>query len=1259
MNFQELKNALKVTAGKLTIHRDTLTPNIRDLLDQCYAGQPIVITGAGPGPGDGENDTIVIQGQSTFLNVQNLPVVASFSLDPSGNVQLWLKYSLLGPNPGPNDWRFSRSFPKLPQVMDWNKTYDDPTTIPLDELFLFNAYYIVTSRNQMEPEFQVELQPGINFVSRMKPTGIIGVVESIFGRSEPLTLYGTIQLPLPGQITPPLGPFKYPWDSDNPVPGIMLQASLGVNWDIGALKFQKTVFRIYTPVTTDWFRSNPTYPPFIYYTGSLSIPSADIEVDMGIPVEIGGNELLLLGNFHGVSIGKLAGLLDIAGTSDLISQMPDEIKQAGDALGKLELTHASIDMVFDKTNCGILGVSLTIGMPELNWKIWKDHFEIHNIFCRFDIDFGDNLNVIPKVNRPISGKSKITVTVYGTLEIETVPCNVYASSAQGFTVYAELAEKQTIPLKQLMQTYVPGIPAPSDLTINVLRASVSAFKSYSMALAMANKPNPWVIPIGPTDLIVSDVTLFFTYQGSIAGSFGGTIALGDFASMSIRYDIPGDILIRAMLPDVSLMQLVGLLTNQKVVLPGDFDIRFTDSSVLMKKQNQNYLFQLATEVNQFGSLAFQIQNIAGKWGFAAGFDLSLGKPSALSGLSFLEFFEEFFALRKFMLVVSSFDNPGFQFPDLAAFQNPAISAKKISLPAQAEGVVAGLNVYAEWVINTADKQQNLLMKLLGLDPVLGITLQVSENPARNSRLYVSYSTTLCGLPMNCKFGGQISDGSIGLFLTGTVTVNIQGHPQSFDVTLLFVENGAFISADMKGPTAIDFEVFKLSNLALEAGVTWEGIPSLGVAGTIDVDKFESSIAVFFDSAEPQKSMVAGALCDLNLKDILDTLTGDIIPSEIDAVLEKVSISGTHSFEIDASLADDLDNLRLDRVSAAFQNEGKVSIPSQASQTLLVVNTPGSLWYLTDLFTMKHYQLKRNGARICVSLEAQIYCAPQDTNIGTIRFQQGFFINGHLEFFGFNLTATIEISINKGIAVDAAMDRIVIGNENLFSITAKKGPGGPVVNIATFTQPDQQNEAFRPPHFFIDGQLKILGLSESVYVNVTKNGLEFDLKNHMNPLLSYELHGSFDSLTKMNVGGSVKAGIPKIDLGPLGKINLETGVGGALDIGVNGDDIYARIKAGFALAGERFTLPDINLDIHTDSLKQLPDILFDMVREFLKDLFTDPEKWAKYVVDGIIEGVEDMAKVLVDVFGKTAKEAAEIIAKVTTKVCSLTTALFHM
>lgn len=1229
MDYTALRQALQIPSNKIvTITPATLTPNLANLFDTCYAGQPIVITNAQPGPGDNQHDTVVIQGQSMFLNVSNVPIEARFVRDSDANVQIFLKYTLLGANPGLSDWRFSTSFPQLPTVVDWNKPYVDPLTIPLDHLSLFNASYVVVSQRQQEPELHVDLVPGINFVSQMRPGGILGIVESIVGHAEPLTLSGVIRLPQPAQTTLPLKALQYPWEVTEPVPGIYLQADLRLDSALGTsnMRFDGAQYRLYTPTTSDWLHKNATYQPVLAYTGSLSIPSATIKADVVAPIAIGGSEALLLGHFQGVSVAKLASLLDIAGADDLLSHLPSQLQALGEALGKIELTQAGLDLGISGSRFDVAGVSFTLGMPELNWHVWDDHFAINSIACRFDIvsPFGDRQH------------RKVTLTVLGTFEIEGVPLNVFASSADGFTVYAELAEKQTIPLKQLMQTYVPAVPAPSDLTINALRVSVAPFKAYGMAIALAEEPNPWVLDLGPQRLTIRDVILSLSCpaNGSVSGSFGGTIAFGDSATITARYDIPGDFMIRGEFPTVSLKQLIARLSNQALELPDAFDIHFTDSSVLIQKSGPDLTFLFGTHVEGFGSLAFEaVKRSSGgqaQWGFAAGLDFVSGKSSDLAGLSFLGKFEELFHLQKLLLVVSSFDSPDFQFPDLAVFQSPRLPTKKITLPAQSGGLVAGLNVFAEWSLDTSQQQQ-LLQKFLGLNPTLAITLQVSAEPAKNSRLFVGYSTTIQGHPLTCQFGGQIQDGEVGLFLRGSMTVTIQGQPQTFDVLLVFVENGAFLSATVKGHTAIDFEVFKLSHLAIEIGIDWEGIPSLGVAGTIDVATFESSIAVFFDSSDPAKSMVAGALMNLSMKDILDALTGNTVPSEIDSVLQQVNVRGTHSFTIAGDLAADLDNLKLDRVAPAFQSQGGITIPADINQVLLVRNTPGSIWYLTDLTIMRHYALTKQGDTITVILEAQFYAAPQNTMIGTLNFPMGFYVNGAIEFFTLKASATIEINPNKGLAINAAMEPFIIGSKTLFSITGNNGKDTPEISVATFAQPGESREEFKQPHFFISGQLEMLGLSRGIYLNLSKDGLQFDVHGDLIPGVNFDLHGQFDSLTNLGIGGDVKVGVGTLDFGPLGKVNLDTDVEGTLDIGVKGDDIYAKMEASFTFAGSKHEIAQFNLDVETASLAHLVSTVADKVKAMLEDFFKDGVRWAECVAKGFIEGVEDVGKVLAEFF----------------------------
>jgi hypothetical protein len=522
------------------------------------------------------------------------------------------------------------------------------------------------------------------------------------------------------------------------------------------------------------------------------------------------------------------------------------------------------------------------------------------------------------------------------------------------------------------------------------------------------------------------------------------------------------------------------------------------------------MFLLSTQFEDYGTVIFQAQKSSqteGKWGFAFGLNLGSGALSAINGLDVLEPLVSLFELQELVLVLSSFDSTSFSFPGLEHFNQPAIASKGVSLPAQSNGIIAGLNVYAQWNFDNSQQQQ-FLKKFLGIDDAsLGITLQIGKNPGRDAKLFASITAQVEGLCLSAQFGGLIRNGEPGFFLMGELVAPIQGTEYTFTVTLLFVANGAFLSGTMMGATSIDLELFKLSNVALAVGINWEGIPSLGIAGTIDVETYQSSLAVFFNANNPSQSLVAGSVSDLTLKDILDTLTGDTIPSEIDEVLDQVGVQGTQEFELPGSLADDLDNLRMDKVSAAFATK-QVTIPSSSRQTLLVVNTPGSIWYLTDLTNaMRHYQLKKNGETIKVSVEAQFYLAPQDTFIGELPFKEGFFLNGAITVFGFDASAKIDMSANKGIAVDAQMDKIVIGTEALFSIKAAEGDSGPRVSASTYSQPQNAVAAFRSPHFYINGGMEMLGVKREIFATLTRDGFEFDLNGDLVTAVNFDVRGT--------------------------------------------------------------------------------------------------------------------------------------------------------
>ena len=1250
MNYQELKQKLAISQGGLTLSQSTLTSAVGTFINDVYAGQPLVITSAQPGPEEAPAGTVQLSGRASFLNVPELPVSARFSLDEQGEVRALLRYRLRDALPGPDAWTFSRSFPKLPPVFDYDTGLPAAYALSrfdkevnqrpfLDALELFDTFFVVSTHAGKDPELGVPLEVGINFVSRLRPQGMLGVLEHTLGEKPSLVLFGTLRLPRPTDTTPPLLPMQLPWERPT-APGIHLQAALEADFKAGNLTVNRTAFRVYSPPSTEWMKQNPSFKPLHGYAGTLAIPSAGLEVQLGARLGWNLPEALLYAECKGLTLGKLAHLLDFAGTDGLAAHLPRELQKAVEELGSLELTYVAMELGLEGLTPVVDKAFVTVGFPHLKWKVWGDHLEVEDLFCQF---------VIPSPFKALGAQAAaapaVSVTVFGTLDVEGVPLAIRASSDRGFTVSAATQGTVRLPLDKLLRTHGPGVPVPSALTINQLGVSIAPGRSYSMSAILAGEPEPWTLAVGHQKLELADVTLNFASPtgGPLTGSFAGKITFADGIQLRARYDIPGNFAVNGHFPRVNLSHLIERLCDQKAVLPGGFDLILDDSTVLIQKQGDSYTFQLGGVVKDFGVLAFEVRKLAsGKWGYAAGMDLAGSGLSKLPGLSGLRVLEDSFKLQKLMLVVSSFQDASFQFPSLAQFNRPQLATKSLALPAQTSGVNPGLMLFAQWQLDTGDRKHALLSKLLGLGATQSVTLAVSPEPLKSSRMYVSQRSTLQGHPFSFTFGVELTNGKPDLFLTGSLTCKIQGQPQTFDVTMAFAPGGAFFSGTMKGATAIDCGPFKLSNLALEVGTNWAGIPSLGVAATIDVKKFESSVAVFFDSTDPSKSLVAGSLSELTLADVVDSLVGGAAASPLDGVLGTISVKGTHQFEIPGALADELDGLSFDKVSAAFATAAKLQLPSSASQLLLVVNKKGSAWHLSDLTTMRHYQLEKRGDKIAVSIAPQFYCAPQATAIGSVRYPQGFYVNAAIGFLGFKAEATIDISTSKGVSIDAQMDRIVLGNEKLFCIGAEQGSGGPRLSVSTFTQPDHPVKEFRPPHFYVNGSLVLLGIKNGVYASLSPKGLVFDLRGALVPGVKFNVQARVGG-DGMDASGEIKVGVGTLDLGALGKIHLDTELDGRLEIQMGAKDILVAAEASFEFSGQKLKIGKFKLDGKPDVLKELPDQLARKAEQALSEVFKDMGKWASAVGDGVVQGVEDTEKVFKDVYGQSA-DAAKALSK---------------
>jgi hypothetical protein len=1270
MDLATLKSTLFNGASTVSIAPRALTKTIDDFLSEFYGGLPITVRDAELVEEDPLTSRLVVRGTSSFFNVPGLNTVATFSIDTEGSAHVAIRYLVVDEVPAISHWKFSHSFADLPTVFDWSDYLNQTETSPLDKLDLRNATFVVCSKPVADYPFvggeTIALSRGINFVSHMRPSGPLGILRATLGASETLTLFGSVVIPGITTHVAALGDGEYPWDRDG-VPGICLEArlhgSLGMDQlssaapagQTSSLSLKDVCYRIYSPPSDDWLEANRTFAPKMAYTATLDVPSAGVTAAVTAESQLGATEVILSAEIDGLTLGSLGGLMDLTGATSLVDSLPSGFPSLPDQLKDLALLRVGLSVaVSEDDGLELSGAYASIGFKRLDWDIWPNRFKIESLVGHFGIE------------DPFGPSPKMSIVIEGVTDISGVPVRIRGTNRDGFTAQASLVHGETLPLKQLLSSYASTnlMPDSSDLTINALGMTVCPGKYYAFSAVLAQRPTPWTLNIGPAGLSVSDmvVNVYSPNLGRTTANFAGNITINNAASIAFRYASPDSLDIVGNLGDISLRDLVARLVNSPSTLgffwPENFDVRLVNSSVLIQRTADNAVFCLATVVDGKYPVAFEVRRVSGEWGFAFGLDLGRFSPGNLDGLGVLKILENAFTLDAFTLLICTFEDTNFKFPSFSVFNSPDLPVSDM-LPAR-PGIIAGLNVYARWDLDGSDQKQGLLKRLLNIGGKLDVVLQLGKDPSQDLRLYVTFDGDIAGQKILGKFGAQYVNGQLGLYLEGVFDLEIMGTRQLLKVTLKFLTQGALLSASMKSSSAIRFgEFFSLSNLAVVVGVNWAGEPSLGVAATLGIADIQSSLAVFFDSTDPKKSFVAGAISDLDLRKIVEAIASASVPNELGTVLGLVSLKGTEPFTIPLANVEALDNLNMPKVAEAFGTHN-ITIPTQSGKTLLNVSQPGKTWYLTRLTDeIRHYQIKKDDNSLVVSLQPQLYCVPERTELGDTVYEAGFFLNGRLKYFFLGVETQITVKPSKGISVYTAIDpiRIEFGGVTFFALTSSKNSStGPLLSIATYSRPTLEDARFREPHFYIDGYLSMLGMEQQFYGKASSSGLEFNLESELALGVHAKLSGKINDSAGLDVSGSFSLGVKELDLGPLGKVTIDTGVSGSFMIVVNAARIAASLGGEFRFFGHGFDF-SLGFDIRTGTILGMLESAWDAVLKALKDFFLDAARWAEAVAKGIVKGVEDVVAVLKDVY-KMTEDAAKAVfdnAKSIATACAMETA----
>src|SRR5439155_21446664 len=155
--------------------------------------------------------TVAITRRANVLDAANLPVAASFTLDPAGNVQAALRYTLLDLGGASSGWKFSQLLAELPGELSMGAravaaqigipaldarragllSVDQPPL--LDRLSLAGAALLVTTGAYTAPETQVSFgSGGIHFLGQLRPAGLLGVLGAAMEPARTVPVEGEI-----------------------------------------------------------------------------------------------------------------------------------------------------------------------------------------------------------------------------------------------------------------------------------------------------------------------------------------------------------------------------------------------------------------------------------------------------------------------------------------------------------------------------------------------------------------------------------------------------------------------------------------------------------------------------------------------------------------------------------------------------------------------------------------------------------------------------------------------------------------------------------------------------------------------------------------------------------------------------------------------------------------------------------------------------------------------------------------------------------
>jgi hypothetical protein len=481
-------------------------------------------------------------------------------------------------------------------------------------------------------------------------------------------------------------------------------------------------------------------------------------------------------------------------------------------------------------------------------------------------------------------------------------------SVEGAATFAEAAITVTLERKDDQWTLTGGLQPGSSLTASAIartygvglpahlpelalsQFTVSAVIGGGELTVSAASSTEWTVPVGPDGIGVGALAVMFSRHAADAdgrtftGSISGEVHLGGIV-VPVSYTVPGGLKLTATVPSFQpfavLQDLCGATVIGSLALPPELlALALTDLELTIDVERSEVSFAAT------GPGFKRVQTIVRKstsWGFALGIELDdnyrfSSLSPALGGLDAVQ-------LPDALIVISTFDDTAFTFDELQ--------------PVAGTGVEHGLLIDGRLDLSGLGADKFLGESHLDVKAHVGTSLSELSLAAGIGDVTITDGVVL----KDAEFELVPDPENVSISVSGAVDVTIDASPLEFIGGVRVVPNGISFFATMKGTWNQPFGAkgVALSDVSLEIGSDFEGVPSIGITGGLQIGAFAGKAGVSFNSEFPTQSVLIVAFNHLSLMDIVGTFCPPSvtagIPANIGRTLAGISLDDVELYVV--------------------------------------------------------------------------------------------------------------------------------------------------------------------------------------------------------------------------------------------------------------------------------------------------------------------------------------------------------------------------